>query len=505
MLSGLAVAAATAGLAASRPNIVLVIGDDISPDFSCYGGPVQTPHIDALATEGMRFANAYVTASSCSPSRSSIITGRYPHNTGAPELHMPLPPGQFMFPAALREASYHAVLSGKFHLGDEAWPAFDVVDETNYYSEPTGAARWVEHLRERPRDRPFFMWFAAYDAHRPWEADPEAPPHDPANVTLPAGVPDTPLARQDVAGYYDEVRRFDRSVGRMIDELKAQHVLDETIIIVIADNGRPFPRSKTSLYDGGMKTPLIIRGPAAGLKPGAVSASLVSTIDLAPFILELAGCAVPPAVQGISLAPILRDPAAQTRRWIAGEQNWHVQRYAGRMVREGDFVYLRNFTPDLFPFQMVDQSFGTYAELLRMRESGQLTPEQAEAFATDAPPEALFDVRQDPDQLNNLVDEPRFAAVLAALRARLASWQERTGDSVPAAERMTPDRIDRQTFARTHPGLRPPTGGIPGERHGAAALVAPDAVAQDLEAASAGRSTGERSRPEIILERVKSP
>jgi|TARA_B110000467_G_scaffold153140_1_gene163187 N-sulfoglucosamine sulfohydrolase len=459
--------ALTAACVAKPPNVVLIIGDDISPDFSCFDGPVKTPAIDALAAGGVLFENAYVTASSCSPSRCSIITGRYPHNTGAPELHMTLPEGQFMFPQALKEGGYYSVLSGKWHMGEATRPAFDVVDDVHYPDEPTGAANWVKHLRERPKEKPFFMWFAAFDAHRPWEKDTEEQPYDPVEVVAPAGVPDTPIARADMASYYDEVRRFDRYVGGVVEELKAQGVYENTVIILLADNGRPFPRSKTSLYDDGMKTPLIVHWAEGQFEAGARSQSLVSSIDIAPAILELGGLFVVPQVQGVSFLPICRDPETQTREILFGERNWHTQRSCGRMVRWGDYVYMRDFVPGSYSFLMVNAETASYAELLRLKKEGGLRPEEAEAFSTKRSVERVFDVSKDPKQLNSLVANPEMKETLERLRASLSDWQERTGDSIPVIDEMTPDRHDRETFDRLYLGMRPPAGVVAGQEAGA--------------------------------------
>lgn len=447
----------------AKPNVVLIIGDDISPDFSCYGGPVSTPNIDALAAGGMRFENAYVTASSCSPSRNSMITGLYPHQTGAPELHMPLPAGKFMFPLALKEAGYYTAQYGKFHMGEHAKAAFDVVEEVFYPDDVTGAEGWVRLLQDRPRDKPFLMWFAGFDAHRPWEPDPEESPHDPDQVEVFPGIPDTPKARRDLASYFDEVRRFDRYIGKVVTELKAQGVYENTLIMVLADNGRPFPRDKSTLFEGGMQTPLVVHWPGGDVAPGVISESLVSTIDLAPTILDVAGIEKPDSLEGISMLPILADPEATTHQALFGEQNWHVQRYAGRMVRQGDYLYIRDYAASLYPFQMVDHKYGAYAELLRLKEEGKLSPVEAQLFSEDRPQELLFNVENDPSQLNDLVQAPGKEAVLQSMRLLLTSWQSQTGDTIPPLDRLTVDRHDRDTFERLFPEMRPPTGVLPGQ------------------------------------------
>jgi N-sulfoglucosamine sulfohydrolase len=454
-----------------RPNVVLIIADDVSPDFSCFNGQVNTPNIDQLAEHGVRFENAYVTASSCSPSRNSMITGRYPHNTGAPELHMDLPEGHFMFPKALKDAGYYSVLSGKWHMGEATRPAFDLIISEGYAKDPTGAARWIQCLQERPMDKPFFMWFASFDAHRPWEPDPLGKPFEPTKVNLPAGVPDTPKTRQDVASYYDEVQRFDRYVGGVINELKQQGVFENTLIILLGDNGRPFPRNKTTLYDNGMKTPLIVHWPKGKFSSGAVSPSLVSAIDIAPAILEAVGLPIPPQVQGNSLLPICRNPETEIHPYIFGERNWHTQRTCGRMVRWGNFVYMRDFTPGSYSFQMVDYNTGSYAELLRLKSEGKLNAVQVEAFSTNRAEELLFNVASDPQQLVNLVNDPEYKEELIYLRTTLVAWQNRTGDSIPLVEEMTPDRHDRNTYERLYPGSRPTTGIVPGQKAAAASIL----------------------------------
>ena len=456
-----------------QPNVVLLIADDVSQDFSCYGGAANTPNIDQLAANGVRFSNAYVTASSCSPSRCSIITGRYPHNTGAPELHMDLPAGQFLFPKTLKDAGYYCVQAGKWHLGEYAKEAFDHVYEREDAHDPGWSARFVPCLKECPKDRPFFAWFASFDAHRPWQADPDGTAVDPSMLVLPAGIPDTPKAREDLACYIAEVQRFDRSVGAVVDELKAQGVFENTILIVMADNGRPFPRNKTTVYDNGLKTPFIVHWPAGKLAEGAVSRSLISSIDIASTLLTAVGLPVPPQVQGLDFMSVCRDPSISIRDVVFGERNWHVQRACQRMVRQGQTVYIRNFAPDCYSFLMVLPDVGSYAELLRLKAEGKLTPEQAEEFSTAMPEEMLFNVADDPQQLENLVGNPERAGELQHLRGLLASWQAQTGDSIPAVEEMTVNRHNPETFERLFQEGRPPAGILPGQTAGAVNINRP--------------------------------
>jgi len=325
---------------APRPNVILIIGDDISADdFGCYGNPVaRTPHVDRLAAGGIRFTQAFLTASSCSPSRSSIATGRYPHNNGAAsELHRPIAWNLPRFPAVLRAHGYHTALSGKNHMTQEKPPAgqsaqpepFDVIDNGQVPGNHGGHGKWVQHLRDRPAGKPFFLWFAALDAHRGWEADAEwdeaefGPKHDPARVRVPPYLVDDAATRQDLASHANEVTRFDHYIGRVVAELERQRILEHTLILVLADNAGPFPRAKTRLHDSGMQTALIAHWPAGIAQPGVARHGLVSAIDLAPTILEVAGAPALPTVQGRSLRPMFRAPAAGVRRFAFSEHNWH--------------------------------------------------------------------------------------------------------------------------------------------------------------------------------------
>ena len=185
---------------ADRPNFIFFITDDISADdIGTYGSTVaQTPHLDRLASEGLVFDNAFLTTSSCSPSRCSIITGRYPHNTGAPELHLPLPEDQVTFVQKLRDSGYYTVISGKNHMNDPEKIGFITGSSGG---KPSGSEDWVQQLKDRPKDKPFFAWFASYDAHRDWQMDEHSPAYDPDDMVVPPFMFDGPRTRQDLAEY----------------------------------------------------------------------------------------------------------------------------------------------------------------------------------------------------------------------------------------------------------------------------------------------------------------
>lgn len=447
--------------AAERPNVILFIADDVSAtDLGCYGSPTaRTPNIDRLAAHGRRFDSAYLTASSCSPSRSSIITGRYPHNNGrASELHQPIAAHLPWFPRFLRESGYYTGLVGKNHMStDKLGPGetpqpdpFDLIGNGNGPENKGGHATWVQTVQERPQDKPFFFWFAAYDAHRAWDGDRDwneslyGPMHDPAKVTVPPFLSDDPQTRQDIASYHNEITRFDYFIGQVVAELEQQGVLENTLILVMADNGAPFPRAKTRLHDTGMRTPFVVHWPAGIKQAGTPSSNLVSSIDIAPTVLGLAGLPVAPTMQGVSFAPMLTDPVAVVRRHAFSEHNWHDYESHGRSVRSEGFLYLRNHRPQ-FAWQGPADSVASpsHQQLRTLRDAGKLTPEQADVFLAPRPTEELYRIDADPNQMQNLASDPNYSATKAKLSKLLDEWSDATHDSIPAD--LTKDQFDRET------------------------------------------------------------
>jgi arylsulfatase A-like enzyme len=452
----------------ARPNVVLIIADDMAWDDSgTYGNrKVRTPNIDRLAREGLRFSRAFVTISSCSPSRASLITGRYPHNTDAEQLHWPLPPEQVTFVEKLKAAGYWTAASGKWHLGEAVKDRFNFVDdpgEAGFQTDPktgkmlaqddSGAAGWIPVMRQRPPDKPFFLWLAALDPHRDYVENSIPNPHRPADVTVPPYLPDTLEVRQELALYYDEITRLDGNVGKVIAELERQGVAENTLILFISDNGRPFPRAKTTLYESGIRTPLLARWPRV-IRRGGVADGLVSSIDIAPTILQLAGVEIPPTVQGKSFTATLTNPKAFTRDAIYAEKNWHDYEDRARAVRTARYKLIRNDYPDLPLTTSADSGRSpTMDAIRRLREMGKLTPEQARIFRTPRPTEELYDVVADPHEFKNLATDPRYAQTLAELREKLNRWGRETDDRLPACR--TPDEFNRETGQPLPDRVRP--------------------------------------------------
>lgn len=417
-----------------RPNYLIFIADDHGMgDLGCYGHPaVRTPNIDRIASEGMRFDRAFLTISSCSPSRCSILTGRYPHNTGAEDLHMPLPSDQRSVARYLTPAGYECVSVGKWHLGNDEKRHWNKVVECQ---ADVMADRCIKVIEERDQDKPFFFWFASIDPHRGYQENTIEEPHDPNKVLVPPYLPDHPKIRKEIALYYDEIARFDQHIGRIRQALEKQGAWDNTLVIYMSDNGMPFPRAKTTLYDSGIRTPFIARWP--GKVPSkSTSNTLISAVDLIPTVLDLAGIQQK-TTQGHSFADVLSSPDAHHRDTVFAEANWHDFEHFSRAIRSDRFKLIRHYYWDTPLWNSVDSINSiTWQGMLEAREKNALTPAQSFLFEPTRPYEEFFVLDADPDELFNQIDVQQWQSEINRLRAQLDDWRIETQDRLPEKRRL---------------------------------------------------------------------
>lgn len=452
-----------------RPNIILIIADDMNwDDCGAYGhSSIKTPHIDKLAIEGMMFTQAFLTTSSCSPSRASIITGKYPHNTDAEQLHWPLPEGHLTFVEHLKNAGYWTALGGKYHLGDAVRSHFNYIEEVGtagfqlsadgkqnkMEGDGSGCEFWIHLLKTRPENQPFFLWLAAVDPHRPYDKNIIDSPHLKENVVVPPYLPDTEEVRGDLALYYDEISRMDAYIGELISELEKQGISNNTFILFISDNGRPFPGDKTTLYDGGIKTPWIVKWPDK-IEKGSTNHQLVSSIDIAPTFMKLAGLEALEVFEGYDFSPLLFDNESSIRNEIYAEDHWHDFEDYTRAIRTNKYKYIRNFYPDLPNTPSADAfRSDTYKSMLDLKREHKLNKAQMRCFVLPRPEEELYDIVNDPFELVNLANNPAYQDLLQEMRGLLITMRTKTNDFVP--EQRTPDEFDRTTGMPTSARIRP--------------------------------------------------
>jgi len=428
--------AALASLA-RKPNILVFVADDAGArHFGCYGNAaVQTPNIDRLAAEGTLAEKAMLTTSQCSPSRISILTGLYPHATGAEDLHMPLPDDGVILPTHLHKAGYFTGHMQKRHEGRTADHQFQWYDP--------GLEHFDDFL-DAAGERPFFMWVAFDDPHRPYSAGDTPQRHDPADVSVPPYMADTPETRGDLAQYLNEIARMDDVIGRHMAELGARGLDEDTLVIFLSDNGAPFPREKGTLYDTGVRTPLIFRW------PGVVPANrrhdgLMSVIDLAPSLLSLAGVEIPAAMQGRDISAGLEDPSLWRRRSAFSERNWHDCDEHMRSIRTERFRLVHNAYISLPFCTPGDVSHSpSWGALFERKQSGNLTTEQARLFAAPRPEIEFYDCDADRWQLTNLAAEPAYRDEIRHHFVLLQDWMNSTGD-FPPHRRRRDGYVDRVT------------------------------------------------------------
>ncbi len=423
-MGGLAIAGSVQGQSGRPPNIVFLISDDHSwTDLGCYGNKAaRTPNLDKLATQGTRYTHCFVTSPQCSPNRSAIFTGRPPHQTATSRLHAPMPDEEPTFLEALRERGYHLGAFRKVHQGKSFDRRFDFVG-----SEKDSFASFFE---KRPKDKPFFLHVGFIDPHRPYPGKAFDPPTDPAKVEIPHWLPDTPEIRRDLADYLDEIARMDRESGEVLRLLEEQGLADNTLVVFTGDNGMPFPpRAKGTLYEYGIRVPLIVRWPGR-VKAGAVEDKLVSHVDLPVTWIRAAGGTAPSRMKGV-------DVLNGRREEIFSERNWHDNFDLCRCIRTSRYKLIYNGMPDK-PNRPIGDLAGspTWASYQAMAKAGKLSAAQQAQMAPTRPLLELYDLDKDPREEVNLADKPEHAQVQEDLLARLSTWMDSTNDFLPPPFRM---------------------------------------------------------------------
>ena len=434
---------------AGRPNILFCIADDWSwPHAGAYGDRVvKTPAFDRVAGEGVLFTRAFCAAPSCTPSRAAILTGQMPHRLEAgANLWGFLPAKYPVYPDLLESAGYVVGVRGK------GWgPGRPVERRRNPAGPP--AQSFEQFLASVPEGKPFCFWFGGTDPHRPYDLGSGAEAGlKAADVEVPPYLPDTPEVRSDLLDYYAEVQRFDRQVGEILALLEREGKLDETLVVMTSDNGMPFPRCKANLYDSGSRMPLALRW-GARVKGGRKVDAFVSLSDLGPTILVAAGLRPSPEMTGrnvLGLVGRAEGGGAEARSWdrvfIERERHANVRKgdkgYPARALRTDRYLYVRNFSPDLWPagdpeawkavgpFGDIDPG-PTKALLLSRRDDPAVAPFFALACAR-RPAEELYDLEKDPHQVRNVAADPGYGDDLQRLRRDMDGWMARTAD--PRAE-----------------------------------------------------------------------
>lgn len=455
------------------PNFLLIITDDQSWEHVGYAGDkaVKTPHVDKLAAEGVRFDNAYTPCPSCSPSRASILTGQDAYRLQEGGVLTGFIREEYaLFPAILEENGYRLGYTGKGY-----WPF--TKDAPGAVNEPIGtrydmhrldtvpegiskrdySANFEQFIKDNKEGSPFFFWLGMGEPHRPYETGRGLKTGiDTSLIRIPAFFPDVPVARMDMADYLAELQWADDVVGEVLEVLESNGLKENTIIIFTSDNGMPFPRSKATLYNHGVRMPLVIAwdGQIKGMR---VINNPVSLIDLAPTILEFAKASIPDQMTGISLASLLLEELslspAENREFVVTSFEKHTHCRPGelgfprRAIHTEEWTYIVNYEPDRFPMGNFEIRI-SYWDILGETDPGplkefvvqnRLNPEYQPYYDMafgKVPGEELFNHFEDPDMVNNLAQNSEYLDIKKQLRTLLEDYLVQTRD--PRSEGKSP-------------------------------------------------------------------
>jgi len=413
---GLSLILCATSVAADKPNILWLTSEDHGPEMGCYGDPnARTPNIDALAAKGMLFKRAWSVAPVCAPARSVIISGLYTSSSGGQHMRsmVPLPDSVRLYPQYLRDAGYYCTNNSK--------EDFNVQKPKQLWNASSGTAHW----RNRPQGQPFFAIFNSTKSH---ESQIRTRPHkqvaDPAKMRVPAYHPDTPEVRQDWAQYYDKVSEADEDAGKHLNEIEAAGLAADTIVFYYGDHGSGMPRSKRWPCNSGLHVPMVVFFPEKWkhlapkeYQPGGKSDRMVSFVDLAPTLLSIVGIEPPAWMQGHAFAGSFQT---SPQLFLFGERGRMDERMdLVRSVTDGRYVYLRNYFPHVSQGQRVAYQFETpTTRVWRSQfDEGKTNDAQSIFWRVPKPPEELYDLQQDRDEVRNLASHSEHQETLERLRS----------------------------------------------------------------------------------------
>ena len=434
-----------------RPNILWIVAENIDHELGCYGEKlVRTPHIDGLAAEGVRFTRVFATGPVCATSRSAFMTGMYQTTTDTHHMRSHRD-DDFRLPAGVRPITHRLRDAGYFTaniktIGD--WVVGTGKLDLNFVNE--GPIYESDDWSQLKSQQPFFaqintpeVEYDIYDrqsGQKPrveWVGEREHPQiATEENVTPPPYYPDHPITRQEWARYLNSISGMDRRIGWVLERLRAEELLEDTVILFFADNGRLEARGIHWCYDSGLRVPLIIRWPKnfptpPQLQPGTVNEQVVSLLDVTATTLAIAGLERPLAMQSRNLLGERADPPRKYA--FSARDRIDETRQRIRSVRDARYRYIRNYMPEL-PFTALnrykEKCFLVLPLMRKLHSAGQLSGPPAELFKPRLPDEELYDTSADPHEIHNLAgsDRPEHHEALVRLRAALDVWIAETGD-----------------------------------------------------------------------------
>lgn len=433
---------------ASKPNFVFIIADDCTfRDIGCYGGQAHTPNIDKLASEGMLFTQCFQAAPMCSPTRHNIYTGLYPVKSGAYPNHTFAKEGTKSVVHYLKPLGYRVALSGKKHINPPEVFPFEYSGKGN---NPDFEAldKFVSECKES--ETPFCIFACSNEPHSPWNKG-DASRYDADKLKLPPYFVDTKETRENMTRYLAEITYYDWQVGQALELLDKNGLADNTLVIVVSEQGSSFPFGKWTCYDTGLQSAFIARWPGK-IKPGTLSDALIEYLDVLPTYIEAAGGKVPKVLDGKSLLPVLMGKAKEHKEYVFSEMTTRgiingSEHFGIRSIRSSRYKYLWNFTPEI-QFQNACTKSSIFKSWQEKATDDADAADKVRRYE-HRDGEELYDITKDQYEWNNLADDPKYAKVKAQLRKRLLEWMEAMGDKGQQTELEAKEHQGRNRKKKT--------------------------------------------------------
>lgn len=411
-----------------KPNFLFVIADDCTfRDIGCYGGQAYTPNIDKLANEGMRFTHCFQAAPMCSPTRHNIYTGLYPVKSGAYPNHTFAKKGTRSVVHYLKPLGYRVALSGKRHIGPNDVFPFEYIGKG---SNPDFGQVEPFVSACKKDNTPFCLFLCSNEPHSPWNKG-DASRYDAAKLRLPANFVDTPETRENMTRYLAEITYYDGQVGEALSLLEKHNLAENTLVIVVSEQGSSFPFAKWTCYDTGLQSAFIARWPGR-IKAGSVSDAMIEYCDVLPTFIEAGGGMADQVLDGQSLLPVLFGKEKEHKTYVFGEMttrgiNNGSDHFGIRSIRSRHFKYIWNFTPEE-EFKNACVASKVFRSWVAEADKGDTDAAGKVRRYQQRPGEELYDVTKDPLEWKNLASNPKYASIKAELKTELLGWMKSTGD-----------------------------------------------------------------------------
>ncbi|WP_236622130.1 sulfatase [Novipirellula maiorica] len=422
------VAPVAAADGSTRPaNIVFIIADDCTfRDIGCYGGQAHTPNIDRLAQSGMKFNRCFQAAPMCSPTRHNLYTGLYPVKSGAYPNHTFAQDGTESIVHYLKPLGYRVALSGKRHVGpNEVFPF-------EYSGKGNPDMQQIDQLFAECKESktPFCLFACSNEPHSPWNKG-DASRYPPAKIKLPPYIVDTPMVRETFAKYLAEITYFDDQVGQILDRLDKHQLQDDTLVMVVSEQGNSFPFAKWTCYSNGLQSAMIVRWPGK-VQAGSTTDAMVEYVDVTPTFLDVAGTTSPPKLDGKSFVPVLTGKTDQHKSFSYGLMTTRgiingSDAYAIRTVRGQQYRLIWNLNHET-KFTNACTQAPYFQSMVEAAKAGNSNAHELVNRYYYRPELELYDCNADPLEMNNLAENPEYASVIKELKSNLDQWMASQGD-----------------------------------------------------------------------------